>query len=152
MGSAVNWRIRDASNEYSAFNAPIINLTGANYAATLGLITTLQNALIAIILGNVAGRSIAAEQTAINDTPVANAFAQRELKAMISYRGSVNNELRRSEVPTPDLQYLIPGTDLFDIVTAGPMLTFVNAFEALAAVDGVGTVTVEEIRFVGRNL
>lgn len=151
MPSYVSWLIRDASNEYSPFKVPINNLTGANYAANVGLVTALQNALIAIILGNVATRSIAAEQTDINDAGVANQFAQREMKALVSYRGSTSNVLMRAEIPTPDLDKLIDGTELFDLADTD-IAAFVTAFEAIVQRNGTEAVTVEEIRFVARNL
>jgi len=152
MPSFASWLIRDASAEYSPFKVPIINLTGANYATNLGLVTALQNALLAIILGNVASRAIAAEQTDINDTPVANQFAQREMKALVSYRGDTSGALMRAEIPTPDLDLLIAGTDLFDLNDGAAMEDFVTAFEAIVRRNGTEDVTVEEIRFVGRNL
>jgi len=151
MPSYASWLIRDASNEYSPFKVPINNLTGANYATNLGLVTALQNALLNIILGNIASRAIAAEQADINDTTVANQFAQREMKALVSYRGDTSNVLMRAEVPTPDLAKLIAGTDLFDLTDAD-MAAFVTAFEAIVQRNGTEAVTVEEIRFVGRNL
>jgi len=151
MPSSASWLIRDASNEYSPFKVPIINLTGANYAATLGLVTALQNALINIILGNLASNAIAAEQTSINDTTVANQFAQREMKALVAYRGDVSNVLMRAEVPTPDLAKLVAGTDLFDLADVD-IAAFIAAFEAVVRRGGTEAVTIEEIRFVGRNL
>lgn len=151
MPSTAAWKIRDASNEYSTFQVPIINLTGANYAANIGLVTALQNALINIILGNVASRAVAAEQASINDNTVANQFAQRENKAMVVYRNTVNNALLRAEIPTPDLAKLVPGTDLFDLADAD-MAAFVAAFEAIVQADGTSVVNVEEIRFVARNI
>jgi len=152
MPSYASWLIRDASNEYSPFKVPINNLTGANYATNLGLVTALQNALLNIILGNVASRAIAAEQTDINDTAVANQFAQREMKALVEYRGSTSNVLMRAEVPTPDLAKLIAGTDLFDITGDADLIAFVSAFEAIVQRGGTEAVNVEAIRFVGRNL
>lgn len=151
MPSTASWLIRDASGEYSPFKVPINNLTGANYATNIGLVTALQNALINIIIGNVASRAVAAEQTNINDTPVANGFAQRESKALVHYRGNTSNVLMRAEIPTPDLAKLIPETDLFDL-TDTDMAAFVTAFEAIVNRGGTEAVTVEEIRFVGRNL
>jgi len=151
MPSFVNWNIRDASSEYSGFRVPIINLTGANYATVSGQVTALQNALIAIILGNVAARQITAEQEAINDTPVANQFAQRENKALVRYRDTVTNELLRAEIPTPDLAKLVPGTDLFD-VTDADIAAFVTAFEDVVRADGTKVVDVESIQFVARNI
>jgi len=154
MPSFASWLIRDASGEYSPFKVPINNLTGANYATNLGLITALQNALLAITLGNIASRAIAAEQTDINDTAVANQFAQRELKALVVYEGDTSGIKYTIEIPTFDpTGRMIAGTDLIDL-TDTEVAAFVAAFEAIARTPNsdTETVTVLEMRLVGRNV
>lgn len=151
MASAVSWNIRDASGEYSNFRVPVIDYTAGNFAANQGLVSALQNALLGIIIGNIASRTTVLDLTDVNDTPVANQFAQRELKALVSFRNDVTQALLRAEVPTPDLQFLIPESDMFDL-TATEVAQFVTDFEAIVRAGGVSAVTIESIRLVGRNL
>lgn len=151
MPSAVNFNIRDFSSEYSNFRVPVINYTAGNFATNQGLITALQNALLDIILGNLASRTLTLEITDVNDTPVTDPVAQRELKALVSYRDNINSALYRAEIPTPDLTNLITGTDLFNLSDT-EIAAFVTAFEAIVRGGGVNAVTVESMRLVGRNL
>ena len=148
--SNVAWRIRDYSDEYSTFTVEGVDLSAANFTAQVALYTALQTSLDGIILGTIAARQVVASQVNVNDVRPASAFAQRENKALVSYRNDITGELRRAEIPTPDLALTIAGTDLFDLTLAA-VIAFVTDFEAYVNIGGQ-TWTVEEIRYVARNI
>jgi hypothetical protein len=79
---------------------------------------------------------------------------QREKKWLVTYRATTSQKLFRLEIPTAlPTGHLLPASDEADLAETD-MAAFVSAFEAFVRSPDNGTeaVTVESIRFVGRNI
>lgn len=143
----------DASNEKSSVTVTGPTLVAGNIAAQTTLMNSLITAIAAIILGTHSKTAVVASEAQLSDVPPVNQFAQRENKWLVTYTGNTSNKKFQVEIPTPDLDKLVPGTDLAD-ATDADVIAFVTAFEAfvLSPDNGTEAVTVLSIRFVGRNL
>jgi len=145
----------DASNEKSTVTLNSVATTSANYDAQLTAYSTLRTAINGIVLGEPNKYQYVAVDFTVGNEPASDPFAQREMKWLVSYVGDSSGKLYQLERPTADLGNgnLIPSSDLADLTSTG-MAAFVTAFEAFArAPDNLAeTVTVTQIRFVGRNL
>lgn len=84
-------------------------------------------------------------------TPPASVNAQRENKWLVIASDDVTGKVVSFEIPTADLTLLSGNTDLMDI-SAGAGLALKNAIEAIATSDVGNTITVNEVRFVARNI
>jgi len=153
MPSELNFRIRDREGQYSSFGLEGAALTAANFDAQNTLMTSLRTAMIAIILGNVAGDTRISARSTPNDTTPTSAYARREEKWLVHY-SEVSTPFTKHvvEIPAPDAALLAADTKDLDLTDGGVIEDFVTAFEAYVLVDGTKTVTVQRIELVGRNL
>lgn len=79
MPSQVAFTIRDHTDEYSSFALNIPDVDETNWVATNTTIASIQTAVAALTVGNIARRQLTAEVAQIDDTTPANPYAQREL-------------------------------------------------------------------------
>lgn len=139
--------VTDHSNERSTVRWNIAD------AATDPQITALRDAIAGITLGTLGDVTFVDEtaKDAGSNAPSGNAFAQREMKWLVSYTDNVTNQVYKVEIPTADLGELVANTDLLDTVAAAGA-AFVAAFEAIFLSPDGNAVTFVSARFVGRNL
>lgn len=143
---------QDYSGEKSTAQVNIVALTAGNIAATLTAVDVFSAAMDAVTLGNPVKETIVAEENQTGSGNAGSAFAQRELKWLVTYKDNTTNDIYTAEIPCPDLALLVPGTDLMDIGTGTDGETFVNQWEALVKSRNGNATTVIQIRAVGRNL
>lgn len=112
-------------------------------------------AAITDITGGTLHKLVQANEVSLesNELPT-DAEAQREKKWLVTYRANTSEKLFRLEIPCamPTGQ-LLPASDQADLTTT-EMAAFVSAFETFVRSPDNGTenVTVQSIRFVGRNI
>ena len=155
--------------ERSTFSFKLGAVTAGNLAGDGGVLDrvgTLKDAVLAITLGHIVGEGLSVYNNKI--APVTNLGkpVQREKKWLVTYADNteffdvaeaIPNEaygrIFTAEIPTAD-ESLLPATldDFADIITAGPIKTFVDEFEATCKSPAGGTPKVLSIEFVGRNL
>lgn len=145
-----NFSIVDFDNESSTVGVRWFDLSAGNITAQLALIATLRTALEAVIIGTPRKETIIATDEDIAGALPANAFAQREVKWLVSGHDSAGLSATL-EIPTADLDLLAGGTGALDI-TAGPGLALANALNAGWRSRAGNLVTVETIVHVGRNI
>lgn len=140
--------VNDFSQEKSTLNWMVDD------ASTDPQITALYNAIAGITTGSLGDAVFvteAAKDSGVS-TPPANAFAQREMKWLVTYVDNVTSQAYRLEIPTADLDELTLNTDLLDLTAAGAGDTFKAAFEAIVNSPDGNAVTMISAKFVGRNL
>lgn len=161
MPSTLTITYLDYSNERSTVGVNIPLVTAANFAATATLINTLVLAAADIIGGVISGRTLTIPAT-LSGTVPGDEEAQREEKWLIGYTdvsatlaAGVNNPYYGKkftvDLPTAELStHLTPRSDFADLAETD-IAAFVTAFEAIARSPAGGAVTVNYIKFVGRN-
>lgn len=144
----------DFSREKSTVSLYNGDITAVSIAGFLTQFGALRTAIEGITLGVVQQEQWIGDRTVLSNTPPTNPFAQREMKWLVTYTGDTSGKIFTLEIPTADLTgRLIEDTDLADM-TNTEVAAFVTAFEDIARTpdDDTETVTVQNIRFVGRNL
>jgi len=145
--------IRDYSEELSSFGYESAVLTAGNIVAQTALHDTLRTATEDITIGVVAKQQLA--QIFDEDGAVpALAYAQREMKALVTYQAVTSGKKFQIEIAAPLLVgQLVPGTDVFDITTT-EWADWITAFVAVAKSpdDITDSVIVLGARLVGRNI
>lgn len=134
--------------EKASFEITTVDLTAGNVAAQMGLLATLWSTIDAILLGNIARRSVVFASSAPDDTEVTDPLAQRENKWLVRYHDTSGRKFR-VELPTANLSLLATGTEFLGGAEA---TAFQAAFEAVARspVDA-SAVVLDGIQFVGRR-
>jgi hypothetical protein len=151
MAGRYNLSYIDYGGERSTFGVWLPTLTDANIAAQTALVGTLKTATDAITLGNAASYAIIASQVELSGAPAGSVYAQRENKWLVSFTDTTSGKTGNVTVPTADLNLLAANSDQADMTDAA-VIAWIAAFEAVAkTVDGHG-LTVNSIRFVGRNI
>lgn len=154
MASEYTLTYTDYSGEKSPAKITGASPVQAGFDTWTSLMAAIKSAIANITLGELYRESQASYVNIVsNDTP-SNAFAQRELKWLVTYRGNTSEKLFRVELPCADAAaHLLPASDLADL-TETDMAAFVTAFEAFAKSPDNGTesVSVQSIRLVGRNI
>jgi len=151
MGSKLTMSYIDHSEEVSTCQFPGVELTAANFDATIALMTALKTAVEAVVLGVLWKRIDQAIDTLTTKTPPASTDAQRERKWIIIYEDTVTFKHYNCELPCADLSLLIANTDRMDI-SAGAGAALVTAFENYVKSPDGNAVEVQSVRHVGRNL
>lgn len=147
-----SFTIMDYSEEKRSFSLSFGAITAVSIAGFLSQFGDLRTALGNIILGTLVGDQWVGDRTKYAETAPTDSGAQGELKFLFTYQGDTSNKKYRMEVPTPDTDKIIAGTDKVDL-TDTDIAGFVTAFEALARTpdDDTETVSVIDARLVGRN-
>jgi hypothetical protein len=144
----------DYSNEKSTVTIHNGVITAGTIAGFLTAFGALRTAIDAITIGTVNKEKWVGDDTVLSNTLPTNVFAQRELKALVLYEGDTSQKKFTVEIPTFDpTGRLVAGTDLIDL-TQTEVAAFVTAFESIAKSpdDATETVTILEMRLVGRNV
>lgn len=145
--------ITDYSQENSTFGYEASELTAGNLVAQEGLHQDLYDATVDITIGHVSKQQLASILEDDPGVPTAP-YAQRELKALVTYQSVTSGKLWQLEIPAPALiGNLVAGTDVFDI-TSTDWAAWVTAFVAVAKApdDITDSVIVLGARLVGRNI
>src|SRR5512134_386125 len=152
--SKVNVTYLDFGGETTTTRVRGAGISSANYDAQVTLITSLRGAMDAITLGTQKKYQIIAADNILSNTPPVNAFAQRELKWLVTYADDTSGKEYQVEIGTAEpTGRITAGSDYADLAQA-EIAAFVTAFEAFARApdDLTHTVTVTSIRLVGRNI
>jgi len=145
--------IRDYSEEMSSFGYEAAALTAGNIVAQTALHVALEEATEDIIIGVVSKQQLAQILDESASVPTL-AYAQREMKALVTYQAVTSGKKFQIEIATPLLVgQLVPGTDIFDITT-DEWAAWISAFVAVAKSpdDITDSVIVLGARLVGRNI
>jgi len=145
--------IRDYSEEMSTFGYEAAVLTAGNIVAQTGLHDALRDATEDIVIGVVSKQQVAQILDESPSVPTL-AYAQREMKALVTYQAVTSGKKFQVEIATPLLVgQLVPGTDIFDITTT-EWAAWISAFVAVAKSpdDITDSVIVLGARLVGRNI
>lgn len=129
-------------------------LSAGNFAAQETAWTALRAAIQALTLGGTVQHSLG-QVTPLSYVVPTDAFAQRELKWLVTYTGDTSGKSFQIEIGSADLAggRKVAGSDKADM-THADWQAFKTAFEAFARSpdDLTETVTVTGATFVGRNL
>jgi len=148
-----NITITDYSLENSNFGYEASEFTAGNIVAQTALHNTLRAATADITIGAVVKQTLAQIILDVPDTPT-SPYAQRELKALVTYQAVTSGKKFQLEIPAPDLvDNLVEGTDIFDLESTD-WAAWVTAFVAVAKSpdDLADSVIVLSARLVGRNI
>lgn len=151
MTSFVTLKALDYGEEATRFGFHIVQLTSANFDATIAAVATLQGAVDNVVLGLFDGKTVQAQDIEVGPKAT-DPYAQREAKWRVRYTDDVSSQGNGSfEIGMPDLTLLVAGTGKMDI-TAGAGAALVTAIEATVLSRLGNAVTVTEIIHVGRNI
>lgn len=144
--------IRDYSDEISTTRINFGAVTAVSIAGLLSQWGSWKGALSNIILGVLGREQLVMDNTVIDNSSPTDTNAQIELKFLFTYEGDTSKKKFRFEVPTPDTQFVLPGTDIVDI-TATEIAAFITATEAIGRSpdSDTETITILDARLVGRN-
>lgn len=151
MAGRYNLTIADYGNERSTFGVWLPTLNSGNIGAQTTLVGELKTAVDGITIGSNIAYSLIASQVQLSGSPAGSVYAQRENKWLVSWTDTVNGHPGTNTIPTADLSKLLPNSDQADLTDAA-MIAFIAAFEAVAQSNTGHSVSVNGIRFVGRNL
>lgn len=139
--------------ESTAFEVAITTLDDTNVVAQEALLTSLESAIDAIVIGVLAKATLTWERAQLSLDPAASTAAQRENKWLCRYHSD--------EVPATKFQVSIGTADLTKLpnhkefldLTTGVGAAFKTAFEAVVVSPDDPTVAVklDSVQFVGRN-
>lgn len=154
----VTFSMRDETGELGNFSVGVPAINAASITSVLANVTDFQTALGGITLGVIAAKHWGDKDTESNALPGDNA-AQRENKLLVKYRDDTTEQDRIVTIPTVDFDQLVfmPGAGdkvAFSAANgaSAAMQAFVTAFETLVVARDTGnTVTIVEMRYVGRN-
>jgi len=145
-------RYNDYDAERSTVSLRSTLLTAANFDAQIAAALALRDAIAAITLGLRVSFDVGNRyETVAPGTQASDVDAQRETKWLVRYQDP--NGIYRAEIPCPDRSFLDPNNRGYaQIGDSGPVDAFVSAFEAYVKGEGDTTVTVLDIKHVGRNI
>ncbi len=141
----------DWSREGTTLGFYMIALTAANFDAQVANFLTLRTAVQGVTLIAFLGAEYPGVQDVRENSPAGVPAAQRELKWRVRLLDTVTQELSGFEVGGADTSLLLLNSDLMDL-TAGAGLTFANTIESEIVSRNDNSVSVEEVRLVGRSL
>lgn len=144
--------VRDYSDETSTTRVNFGAVTAVSIGGLLTQWGNLRTAMGNIILGVIGKEQLVMDSTVLSNDQPAASEAQVELKFQFTYEGDTSKKKFRIEVPTPDTDKVLPGTDIVDL-TDTDVAAFVTAFEAIGRSpdSDTETITVLDARLVGRN-
>lgn len=142
----------DYDQELSSIRVKLPDIDAANYAATMTAVAALWAGCLGIITGNLKVSHVSTREVAYGANPPSNQFAQRETKWLIRYKDNTTNEIFRNELPTADLSLLTQNSDTITDFSAGVLLAFKNAWEAIVKSPNGNAVTMISLQHVGKRL
>jgi len=141
----------DYGGERSTFGIWIPTLNAGNIAAQTTLLGDLKTATDAITLGNASKYQIIASDVDLSNSPASSVYAQRENKWLVGFSDNVSGASGTVTIPTADLNLLATNSDQADMSDAA-IIAFIAAYEAVAQTNTGHALTVNYMRFVGRNI
>lgn len=142
---------KDYNAESSAASFPIPTITNSNITTITPQLGSLETALAGVTVGRNAKETTLLSVVDNGDSPSSDPLAQREIKWLVYMVDTVTGDTLRREIPTADLSLLSNNSDLLDL-TSGAGASLKAAIEAVAENPDTGnSVTVTQVRFVGRN-
>jgi len=153
------WKVLDYSNETSPiklYNGAITATSVAGFVTDVGSLRAL---FAAAILGTISTEKWVGDSTQISSTRPSDPDAQRERKGLVVYVGNTTGKKYTMTIPTirtktsGGASLIVPGTDLFNL-TLEPIAALVAGIQSFARTPDADTetITVSEIRLVGRNI
>lgn len=139
----------DHSKEGTSTSFYLIDLTAANFTAQGVILGDMQTAIQGVSLIAYEGATYPAMVTQRENTPAADPYAQRESKWQVDLVDDVTQETSNFEIGGADLSLLSGNTELMDL-TAGAGLALVTAIETNVRSRAGNTVTVVQVKHVGR--
>jgi hypothetical protein len=139
----------DHGKEVTTTKVYLINLTAANFVAQGVVMDAVQAAIQGVSLIPYEGSSYPAYVVQVEGDPPVNAFAQRETKWLVRYVDTVTGYKGNFEIGGADLDQLVPGTQLLDVVAA-PGAALVAAVNTNIRSRAGNPVTFIEAQHVGR--
>lgn len=151
MTSSATLKALDYGAEATRFGFKMVQLTAANFDAQVALLTALQGAVDAVVLGLFDGKTLNAVDVPVGPKAT-DVDAQRESKWRVTYTDDVTPLGNGSfEIGMPDLSLLVAGEGIMNI-TAGAGAALVTAIENAVISRQGNAVTVTKIAHVGRNI
>lgn len=142
----------DYNGEKSTVGVNTITPTAANFDAQVSAFVALQDAIAAITVGLKLGTSLAIVNTVAMGQAITE-IAQREVKWLVQYHDGTTFKRYTTEIPCADPTLLDPNDRAnAEIGDAGPVDSFISAFEAFARTPSGNAPVVDEITLVGRNV
>lgn len=144
--------VRDYSDETSTTRLNFGAITVVSLPGFLTQWGAFRTSMANIIRGVIGKEKLVLDDTVLDNASPADSSAQVELKFMFTYEGDVSKKKFRIEVPTPNTDKIIPGTDQVDL-TDTDVAAFVTAMEAVGRSpdSDTETISVVDARLVGRN-
>lgn len=151
--SQISFVIRDATDEYSAVALNIPDVDETSWVATDTAIGTIQAAIAAMTVGNIAKKQLTAYVTPVDDTTPANPFAQRELGLRMFCQETVAPFKKfHFTVPCPDLTVINVGSnDEVDVNSVTVVNALATAIEGFAKSPDGRDFEVYRAKLVGRR-
>jgi hypothetical protein len=166
----VSFTMRDANNETSTFAGFIFQPNATNLPDILADIGIFREAVQEVTLGVIAKEQADLTNTKLDQRTPTDGNAQRERKMQISaidtrefldstqsvrnpnFQNTTKMEIPCARVVDPDGNpLLLEGTELYD--PANPYIaSLITAYETLFVSDAIGSLEVQDIRLVGRNI
>jgi hypothetical protein len=140
----------DHDGEGSSVGVGIVDMNAGNFAATMTDLDAIRDAIEAVTLCTLRGRSIIAVTEEIAGVLPANGFAQRETKWLVS-GVDANGQARTMEIPGADLSLLPSGSGVLNLAS-GVGQDLKDALDAAWVTPTGDAITVEQVIHVGRNL
>lgn len=153
MPSPVTFTIRDRTDEYTPVTLYIPDLDETLWVASMAAVATIQAAIQAITLGNIARRQVVAESVSVNDVKPTSPYAQRELGVRMFWQETVAPFKKgHITVGCPDLTVIDVTTgDNIDVENVTVMNTLAQAIEAVAVSPDGNPIEFYRAKLVGRN-
>jgi hypothetical protein len=120
---------------------------GGITALTGALSTNLGLAIAGVILGEPYKQSAKLFEQIVSTVRPTNTLAQRENKWLVT--GSDGTKLYTLSIGTADLSLLVDGSE--EMIAGAARTALVSALQAMWVGDNEGAITIQSIRFVGRN-
>jgi hypothetical protein len=141
----------DYSKEGTTLGFWMIDLTAANFDAQVANFTTLRSAIQGVTLIDFLGAEYPGVQDNRENQPAGTPAAQREIKWRVKLLDIVTQKFSSFEIGGADMSLLQTNSDLMDL-TQGAGQTLANTIEAQIVSEVGNTVSVQEVRLVGRAL
>jgi hypothetical protein len=139
---------QDYNGEGSSVTVRTIDLTAANFDATITALNGLRDAVEGVTLASLTKQSIQAIETETGTGLPASQYAQRESKWLVKFQQD-DGQFGSFEIPAADLTLLNGHTELMD-VSGGAGQALVTSIQGNVYGRDGELVTVLEIQHVGR--
>lgn len=152
MPSKATFEYQDYSREKSKVGFDIVEMTAANFDATITAINALSTAILGVQVENaLQSKIVTAQNNLISRSPATDKASQRESKWMLTLEDNTLHSLSRHEVPLADTQWVTANSDFMDL-SAGPGAALKTAVEAIVKSPAGNAVSLVSVQFVGKRI